>query len=157
MYKRTRLCFCIAVFFNLLSTSAEDIELPQGGKIAIGLLEKLHTAHEVAINQKAQEDLFLSLPLSAPDQLNSVTVANTTAVTSPNKVRLRKVRTAASSSPLERRATQCDGELWQEGQDPCEGRENEPGYVACYPACQFTRDVSMSTTTLNIIELICRT
>jgi hypothetical protein len=155
MWKLACLCFCIAVVFNGLSTLADEIELPQGGKIAIGLLEKLHAAHEVAMNQKAQEDLFLSLPLSAPDQLNSVTVANTTAVTSPNKARLRKVRIAASNITLERRATQCDGELWQEGQDPCEGRENEPGYVACYPACQFTQDVSRITTTLTMLELKC--
>lgn len=148
MWKLISLLFCIASISNILHASADEVELPQGSKIAVKIFEKLHAAHEVAINQKVQEDLYLSLPLSAPNRSESVTVANTNASISPLENRIRKVRTAAAEPSLDRRANECDGELWQEGQDPCEGREKDPRFKACLPACQFTRDVSRSGTAL---------
>ncbi|KAH7087888.1 hypothetical protein FB567DRAFT_357048 [Paraphoma chrysanthemicola] len=140
MWKIIRLLFYIDGILSILRVSADEIELPQGRKIAIDIFEKLQAAHEVAIHQKVQEDLYLSLPLSASNLSESVTVANINASIPRPKNRIRKVRTLSARSSLDRRANECDGELWYEGQDPCEGREQDPRFKPCLPACQFTRD-----------------
>ncbi|KAF1843228.1 uncharacterized protein K460DRAFT_396587 [Cucurbitaria berberidis CBS 394.84] len=131
---------CIA-FFSF--ACCEDVKLPQGNKIAIDILQKLQSAHEVAVNQKAQEELFLSLPLVAPNQTDSVTVANTTAtVSTPPKIRHReRTAEAASSANYDKRqVTSCSTRLTYEGQDPCEGKEKLPNFVPCDQPCKYTLD-----------------
>jgi hypothetical protein len=151
MWKFITLLFCIVSISNNLHASADEVGLPQRGRITVEIFEKLHAAHEIAINQKVQEDLYLSLPLSAPNRSDSVTVASTNASISPLKNRVRKVETATAKHSLGKRGEECsigvDGGpvvFWREGWDACRGRENDPRFVPCLPRCQFTRDVSES-------------
>ena len=141
MIKVIRLVLCIASS-TLLSVLADELELPQGNSISIDIFQQLNNAHELAMNQKAQEDLYISLPLSVTNRSESVTVANTSAVASPAQNRRRKPSKKSSSSALEPRANECTGDVWVEGQDPCEGLENDPRFKPCYQPCMFTRDVS---------------
>lgn len=141
MRKVIRLVLCIASS-TLLPVLADEIELPQGSSISVEILQQLNNAHELAMNQKAQEDLYISLPLSVSNQSESVTVANTSAIASPAQNRRRKASKKLSNSALEPRANECQGDVWVEGQDPCEGLEHDPRFVPCYKPCMFTRDVS---------------
>ncbi|KAJ4300777.1 hypothetical protein N0V90_002865 [Kalmusia sp. IMI 367209] len=70
--------FLVLAFIISFTIDAKDIELPQGNKLSSDLLKTLQSAHGVALNQQARQDLFLNLPLVAPNQTNSgVAIANT--------------------------------------------------------------------------------
>ena len=126
----------------------EDVELPQGNNVSIDIFQRLITAHEVAVNQKSLEDLFLSLPLVPPDQDDSVTVANTSAsVSTPPKIRHREIGAETRlSANHDKRQISCNTRLSYEGQDPCEGREKELGFVRCDQPCKYTLDVGQIQT-----------
>ncbi|KAJ5056392.1 hypothetical protein J3E74DRAFT_293844 [Bipolaris maydis] len=138
--------------------TCDDIETPQGN-ISIAILQQLQSAYGVAINQKEQESLFLTLPLVAPNDKDLVAVGNiSTANATPFQSRSENF---AVGHHDKRQGTRCSHRLRFEGDDACRGYENMPGYVACRQPCQFTRD-SMSgpgdeTLFVNNILSVCRT
>ncbi|KAL4911870.1 hypothetical protein BDW62DRAFT_195977 [Aspergillus aurantiobrunneus] len=48
--------------------------------------------------------------------------------------------TPTSVHQNQKRAISCTKRPWKEGDDPCEGREKEPGFVECDKPCKYTLD-----------------
>lgn len=137
MTKTSCLVSLLFLFLSALVT-CDDIETPQGN-ISIAILQQLQSTHGVAINQKEQENLFLTLPLVAPNDTDLVAVGNiSTANAAPLQSRGEDF---APGHHDKRQGTRCSHQLRFEGDDACRGYENMPGYVACRQPCQFTRDV----------------
>ncbi|KAH7349090.1 hypothetical protein BKA66DRAFT_576078 [Pyrenochaeta sp. MPI-SDFR-AT-0127] len=142
MTKTSCLVSLLFLFLSALVT-CDDIETPQGN-ISIAILQQLQSTHGVAINQKEQENLFLTLPLVAPNDTDLVAVGNiSTANAAPLQSRGEDF---APGHHDKRQGTRCSHQLRFEGDDACRGYENMPGYVACRQPCQFTRDFFMSIT-----------
>jgi hypothetical protein len=139
----------LSLGLSIFSTAkCEDIRLPQGNNISLELFQKLQLAHGVALNQKAQEELFLSLPLRPANQTSKgVDVANmTVSVSTPPEARPRDIGSVPKpKDELDRRATTCNYPITEEGQDRCTGQEKVPGFVPCDQPCKYNLPVSQQS------------
>lgn len=155
MLLHTKSLHFLAVFITLFyySVQAQDVDLSDLSpelQASIETVEILRLFKGLTKAQELEEKLFIALP---KDDLNKTTIdtgpsQNSTSISSTPQKKIKK-RFKAKAKPtvltqLEaRQATiPCTAELWREGDDACEGRENEPGFVRCEQPCTFTRDVS---------------
>lgn len=124
---------------------AQDMRVFQRSNASNDILEQLRLSYGVTEAQKAQENLFLAIPLTSPNETEfSDTLYNSTTDSSSTKKRLRKsevVRSAWQNHDTRQAETKCKKTRWQEGDDPCLGRENEPTFVPCDRPCKYTREV----------------
>jgi hypothetical protein len=127
----------LVVWLALYSfSSCEDVETPQGN-VSLAVLQQLVSAHGVALNQKEQESLFLSLPLVASHDSEVVAVGNISSLNAPSD----QVESSIGNVAKRQLDATCRHRLQYEGDDACRGYENMPGYVPCRKPCEFTREV----------------
>lgn len=130
---------------------AQDVDSTQSSQATAEIIEQLRFVHGITQAKKAEEDLFLIVPLASPNETASSETGQNSTIASI-KPKHKKKRSKGFASPTRahkietRQETECRAPLWQEGDDPCQGRENEPGFVRCDQPCTYTRDVSFLET-----------